>query len=95
MQEKTRVQSLGWEDPLEKEMATHSCLENPMDGEAWETTVHGIAESDTPEWLHFLFFLFFLRLDNILLCIYMYNTLLIHLSLDAHWACFHFLDTVN
>ena len=21
----TRVQSLGWEDPLEKEMATHSC----------------------------------------------------------------------
>ena len=30
-------QSLGWEDLLEKEMATHSsiCLENPMDGEAW------------------------------------------------------------
>ena len=25
MQE-TRVQSLGWEDPLEKEMATHSCI---------------------------------------------------------------------
>ena len=34
MQE-TWVQSLGWEDPLEKEMATHSCLENPMDREAW------------------------------------------------------------
>ena len=31
----TRVRSLGWEDPLEKEMATHSCLENPMDGGAW------------------------------------------------------------
>ena len=33
----TRVQSVGWEDLLEKEMATHSsiCLENPMDGEAW------------------------------------------------------------
>ena len=33
MQE-TWVRSLGWEDPLEKEMATHSkysCLENPMD----------------------------------------------------------------
>ena len=31
MQE-TRVQSLGWEDPLEKEMATqYSRLENPMD----------------------------------------------------------------
>ena len=30
-----RVPSLGWEDYLEKEMATHSkysCLENPMDG---------------------------------------------------------------
>ena len=37
--QETWVQSLGWEDPLEKEMATHplqySCLENPMDGEAW------------------------------------------------------------
>ena len=35
----TRVQSLDREDPLEKEMAIHplqySCLENPMDGEAW------------------------------------------------------------
>ena len=34
----TQVQSLGGEDPLEKEMATHSsysCLENPMDREAW------------------------------------------------------------
>ena len=29
----TWVQSLGWEDPLEKEMA--SCLENPMDRGAW------------------------------------------------------------
>ena len=25
MQE-TQIQSLGWEDPLEKEMATHSCI---------------------------------------------------------------------
>ena len=33
-----QVQSLGQEDPLEKEMATQercSFLENPMDGEAW------------------------------------------------------------
>ena len=35
MQE-TPVQSLGREDPLEKEMATHSSsLENPMDGGTW------------------------------------------------------------
>ena len=34
----TWVWSLGREDPLEKEKATHSsysCLENPMNGEAW------------------------------------------------------------
>ena len=31
----TQFQSLGWEDVLEKEMATHSCLENPMDGGSW------------------------------------------------------------
>ena len=46
----TWVQSLGWEDPLEKEMATHSrylCLENSMDGEAWWATVHGVAKSWT------------------------------------------------
>ena len=32
---------LGWEDPLEKEMANplqYSCLENSMDGGAWWTT---------------------------------------------------------
>jgi len=32
---------------LEKEMATHSCLENPMDGGAWEAAVHGVAKSWT------------------------------------------------
>ena len=47
---KTRVRSLGREDPLEKEMATHSsnsCLENPMDGGAWWATVHGVTKSQT------------------------------------------------
>ena len=35
MQE-TWVLSLGWKDPLEKEMAIqHSCLENYMDRGAW------------------------------------------------------------
>ena len=41
------VQSLGQEDPLEKEMATQlhcSCLENPIDRGAWWATVHGAAE---------------------------------------------------
>ena len=46
----TWVRSLGREDPLEKEMATHSsilCLENPMDGGAWYATVHRVAKSRT------------------------------------------------
>ena len=44
----TWVQSLGQEDPLEKEMATqYSCLENPMDGGAWWATVHGVAKTRT------------------------------------------------
>ena len=42
------VQSLGQDDPPEKEMATcYSCLENSMDREAWLATVHGIAKSWT------------------------------------------------
>ena len=43
--QKTWVLFLGWEDPLEKEMATHSsysCLENPMDRGAWQAIVHGV-----------------------------------------------------
>ena len=51
MQE-TQVQSLGQEDPLEKEMATHSSIfawGNPMDRGAWWATVHGVTESDMIE----------------------------------------------
>ena len=54
MQEiKTWVLSLGGENTLEKEMATHSsqcfCLENPMDRGPWWATVHALAESDVAE----------------------------------------------
>ena len=49
--QETLVWSLGHEDPLEKDVATHSCscLENPMDRGAWWATVHGVAESGTTE----------------------------------------------
>ena len=48
--QKTWVRSLGWEDspgegngnPLQ-----YSCLENPMDGGTWWSTVHGVAKSRT------------------------------------------------
>ena len=46
----TWVRSLGREDPLEKEMATHfqySCLENSMDGGTWWATVHRVAKNQT------------------------------------------------
>ena len=49
MQE-TPVQFLGWEDPLEEGMATHSSTlawRIPMDKGAWWATVHGVTKSGT------------------------------------------------
>ena len=48
--QETGVQTLGWDDPLEEEMATplqYSFLENSMDRRAWQATVHGVAKSGT------------------------------------------------
>jgi len=49
MQE-TWVQSLGWEDPLEQGMTTHSSIlawRIFVDRGAWPPTVHGVAKSWT------------------------------------------------
>ena len=49
MQE-TRVSSLGWEDPLEKGMVTHSSFlarRIPWTEEPVGATVHGVAKSQT------------------------------------------------
>ena len=57
MQE-TRVQSLGREDLLEKEMAAHCSIlawKIPWTEEPRGATVHGVAELDTTQQLHFHF----------------------------------------
>ena len=63
MQE-ARVPSLGWEDPLEKEMAIHSST-LPGKSHGWRSLVGyspwGRKESDTAEQLHFHFHLYRLR----------------------------------
>ena len=47
--QETWVQSLGQEDPLEKEgngnPLQYSCLENSVDRGAWQATVHGITKT--------------------------------------------------
>ena len=48
--QKTRVRSLGQEDPLEKEMATHSSIlawRIPWTEEPGQATVHGVAKNQT------------------------------------------------
>ena len=47
---KTWVPSLGWEDPPEEGMVTHSSIlawRIPMDRGAWRAIVHGITKSRT------------------------------------------------
>ena len=41
-----QVPSLGWEEPLKKEIQ-YSCLENPMDRGVLWATVHGVTKSGT------------------------------------------------
>ena len=45
-----QVPSLGLEDSLEEEMATHSqysCLGNSMDRGAWQATIHVVEKGQT------------------------------------------------
>ena len=51
--QKMWIQSLGWEDSLKKEMATHSSMGNAMDREAWQTILRGVAkELSKTQWLN-------------------------------------------
>ena len=52
--QKTQVRSLGWENPLEEEMATHSSIlagivpwTEELGGGAWWAAVHGASKSQT------------------------------------------------
>ena len=48
----TWVRSLGWEDPLEEVMATHSSIlawRILKDRGAWQASVHGLADSQRVE----------------------------------------------
>ena len=48
--QETWVRSVGWEDPLEKRMATHSRIlawRIPTDRGIWWATVHGVAKTAT------------------------------------------------
>ena len=48
----TQIRSLSWENPMEKEMATHSSILDwriPMDRGTWQATVHGLTELHTTE----------------------------------------------
>ena len=52
----TWVHSLGWEDPLEEGIATHSRIlawRIPMDRGAWWATVHGVSQSQTQSSVYF------------------------------------------
>ena len=68
----TWVQSLGWEDPLEEGMATHSSIPAwriPMERGAWWAAVHGVGKSLT-------------RLSD-LVCVCVYKT---NLFFALHWV---------
>ena len=48
--QKTWVRSLGWEDPLEEGIATHSSVlacRIPVDRAAWQARVHGVTKIQT------------------------------------------------
>ena len=50
--QKTQSQSLGWEDPLEEGMVTHSNIlawRIPWTDRTWQAIVHRVLESDTTE----------------------------------------------
>ena len=88
----TWVQSLGWEDPVEKEMATHSSTlvwKIPWMEEPGRLQSMG-SQSDTTEWLYFTMFKWLLKELS--------SSSRIHTYTDTRWLlavwrrCIHFAD---
>ena len=92
MQE-TQVRSLGWEDPLEKEMATHSSTlawEIPWMEEPGRLYPWGCKESDTTERLHFHFTLFYKEGISLLQFLYLF-----HLLIQTRWTHGFLLNSID
>ena len=84
-----QVQSLGGEDPLEEEVATHSSILTwriSMDRGAWQATVHGVAKNQTQLSMHVPLFLKAIKTSYMKLT--WWDISLVYFFFFAH---FHFL----
>ena len=86
--QETRVPSLGWEDPLEEGMATHSSIlawRIPWTERAWQAIVHGVAKNQTP--LHKIYFSLCPDQSSIQQCFTGLSSIQIfHLPSDQAWS---------
>ena len=91
--QETQVRSLGREDPLEKEMATHSSIlawRIPWT-RAWWAMVHGVTKSDATEQLTLS--LFFLEAFGRCLCLWPLLCWLLGIFICSHnTACFRYAE---
>ena len=79
----TWVQSLGWEDPLEKGKATHSSIL------AWRipwTTVHGLAKSQTLSLSPYMWSLMCPSNIYMALVIFFFNSCDLNISSEEHFC---------
>ena len=91
--QETQVQSLGWEDPLEKEMATHSSTlaqKIPWVEEPGGLPSMGLQESDVTERLHFLSANMLLGINQHNFCCLLHFAFTRHpheRGLEEEWCC--------
>ena len=82
-----RVQSLGWEDPLEEDMVTYSSIlawKNPKDRRACRITAYAVAELNMTEQLgtyHTITLLFFFFFFVVVTLMVVYQQFLVSLRI--------------